>query len=195
MTALMKHGTITVLLLAAGALALAQPAAPPDTAPARTRFPRLELAPLAGSRTLLPDSLRGRVFWVVFAFRRQDQSVIDTWLPWLDRAQSADSTSRFFEVPLMGPSIPRLLRGVISAGMKVTVPADKHAHLAPYYGDFEQLADELGLADRATVYIFLVGPDGFIASRAEGRATEERARELFDTARSIGKTGGNGGYQ
>ncbi|MBN2537272.1 hypothetical protein JXB37_03235 [candidate division WOR-3 bacterium] len=188
----MRHGTIAVLLLAAGGLALAQPGAPPDTAPARTRFPRLELAPLDGSRTLLPDSLRGRVFWVVFAFRRQDQSVIDTWLPWLDRAGAEDSTSRFFEVPLMGPSIPRLLRGVISAGMKVTVPADKHAHLAPYYGDFEQLADELGLADRAKVYIFLVGPDGFIAGRTEGNATEERARELLDTARSIGHTGGDG---
>jgi hypothetical protein len=190
MTAVMKHRTITVLLLAAGALALAQPGAPPDTAPARTRFPRLELAPLAGSRILLPDSMRGRVFWVVFAFRRQDQSVIDTWLPWLDRARAEDSTSRFLEVPLMGPSIPRLLRGVISAGMKVTVPADRHAHLAPYYGDFEPLADELGMADRATVHIFLVGPDGLIARQTRGRATDGRALELLNEAGRIRHAGG-----
>jgi hypothetical protein len=178
-----KAGTAAILALGCLAL-LAAGDDPGQTTPA-LRFPRMELTLIDGSRTVLPDSMSGQVFWAAFAFRRQDQSIVDTWVPLLDEATQQDSTCRFYEIPLMGPRIPGFLRGIIRAGMRAGIPADKHSCLAPYYGDVDTIAAWLGMDNRETVHLFLVRKDGFVAHRAEGKATEKSVSEMLDTARLL----------
>ena len=149
------------------------------------RLPAIELVTLSGRRIILPDSGSGPGTLLAFAFRRQDQSLVDSWLPWVE--QVAATGCGFYEVPLLGPSVPRFLRGVVRAGMRTTVPRQLHRHLAPYYGDIDRIAKALGLLDRTTAHIVLVACDGRVVLQAQGSAEEEAARLLLDSCRALSR--------
>lgn len=149
------------------------------------RLPSIELATLSGSRVVLPDSGPGPGSLLVFAFRRQDQSLIDSWLRWVEQVTAAGCG--FYAVPLLGPSVPRLLRGVIRAGMQTTVPRRLYRHIAPYYGDIDRCADALGIIDRTTVHVVLVARDGRIVLQGQGQAEARMARALLDSCRALGR--------
>ena len=134
------------------------------------KLPRLEATALDGSRLVLPDSVAANIALVGFGYQRQSQDDIDSWLnPFRNDYMLAEGF-RACEVPMMGPSIPGLLRGVINAGMRKATPLQQRRWVAPFYGNIDDYSMRLGITDRSRVQMFLLDGSGVVRWHAAGRA-------------------------
>ena len=134
------------------------------------KLPRLEATALGGSRLVLPDSVAANITLVGFGYQRQSQDDLASWLDPFRREYASADGFRACEVPMMGPSIPGLLRGVINAAMRNATPLEDRRWVAPFYGDIDDYSKRLGVTDRRLVHILLLDGSGFIRWHAAGRA-------------------------
>jgi|WetSurMetagenome_2_1015567.scaffolds.fasta_scaffold216582_1 hypothetical protein len=142
-----------------------------DAAPIMwAKLPRLEATALDGSALVIPDSVAANITLVGFGYQRQSQDDIDSWLQPFRREYMPADGFRACEVPMMGPSVPGLLRGVINAGMRNATPMERRRWVAPFYGDINDYSRRLGVTDRSRVQIFLLDGSGVVRWYASGRA-------------------------
>ncbi len=134
------------------------------------KLPRLEATALDGSRLVLPDSVAASITLVGFGYQRQSQGDIDSWLQPFRREYMPAEGFRACEVPMMGPSIPGLLRGVINAAMRNGIPLQERRWVAPFYGDIDDYSMRLGVTDRTLVQVFLLDGSGVVRWHSSGRA-------------------------
>ncbi|HTW91114.1 MAG TPA: hypothetical protein VMH22_05340 [bacterium] len=134
------------------------------------KLPRLEATALDGTRLVLPDSVATYMTLVGFGYQRQSQDDIDSWLGPFRQEYTAVNQFRACEVPMMGPSIPGLLRGVINSGMRKATSEENRHWVAPFYGDIDGYSKRLGVEDRSRVYVFLLDGSGVVRWHASGRA-------------------------
>ena len=89
----------------------------------------------------LPDDLDGDVNLVLVAFQRQQQAVVDGWLP-TARALAAERPAlRFYEMPTIGRGYV-VIRPIITKGMRngVTAEADREATIFAH-ADYAVIGD------------------------------------------------------
>jgi hypothetical protein len=134
------------------------------------KLPRLEATALDGSRLVLPDSTAANITLVGFGYQRQSQDDLASWLDPFRREYASADGFRACEVPMMGPSIPGLLRGVINSAMRNATPIERRRWVAPFYGDINDYSRRLGVTDRSRVHIFLLDGSGVVRWHASGRA-------------------------
>ena len=67
-------------------------------------FPRLAARDLDGREVTLPAGLPGERNVVLIAFRRDQQKLVNSWVPWLEQRAAADPRLRFVELPAIGRS-------------------------------------------------------------------------------------------
>jgi len=133
-------------------------------------MPRLEATALDGSRIVLPDSVAGSIALVGFGFRRDSQDDLDSWLDPFRREYTPADGFLACEVPMMGPRIAGLLRGVINGAMRKATSRERWRWVAPFYGDVDGYSKQLGVDDRSRVQMFLLDGSGVIRWHAAGRA-------------------------
>ena len=51
---------------------------------------------------MLPEAFDGDRNIVIVAFRREHQTLVDSWVPWLEEHAWNDAGLRFFEIPTIG---------------------------------------------------------------------------------------------
>ena len=134
------------------------------------RLPRLEAGTLDGHRLVLPDSAAGNIALVGFAYQRESQEDLNSWLQPIRQEYMPADGFLTCEVPMMGSRIPGLLRGVINAAMRRATPMETRRWVAPYYGDIDGYSRRLGVTDRSRVQMFLLDGSGVIRWHASGRA-------------------------
>jgi hypothetical protein len=85
----------------------------------RVSFPQLAARDLSGREVTLPAGLPGERNVVLIAFRRDQQKLVDTWVPWLEQRAAADPGLRFVELPAIGlqwePARPAIDGGMAAA--------------------------------------------------------------------------------
>jgi hypothetical protein len=134
------------------------------------KLPRLEATALDGRRLVLPDSTAANIALVGFGYQRQSQDDLASWLDPFRREYASADGFRACEVPMMGPSIPGLLRGVINAGMRKATPLQQRRWVAPFYGNIDDYSERLGVTDRSQIQVFLLDGSGVIRWQSSGRA-------------------------
>lgn len=134
------------------------------------KLPRLEATALDGSRLVLPDSTAANIALIGFGYQRQSQDDINSWLEPFRREYLPADGFRACEVPMMGPSIPGLLRGIINAAMRNATPTDRRRWVAPFYGDIDDYSRRLAVTDRGHVQMFLLDGSGVVRWQSSGRA-------------------------
>jgi|GEM_PF-1964716 len=143
-----------------------------------------------GSRLVLPDSAGGNITLVGFAYKRESQDDLSSWLlPFLQRFEPAGGF-RAYEIPMMGPRIPGLLRGVINRAMRNAIPEPDRRWVAPFYGDIDAYSKRLGVSDRSRVQMFLLDGSGVIRWHASGAADSTRLAGLMRAAAELAAGGG-----
>ena len=83
-------------------------------------FPRLDARDLDGREVTLPAGLPGEWNIVLIAFQRQQQELVDSWVPWLEERAAAAPWLRFAELPAIGLQW-RPARPVIDGGMAAAI--------------------------------------------------------------------------
>jgi hypothetical protein len=151
-----------------------------------SRFPTVAARDLTGRRLTLPDGLEGDRNVVVVAFRRHQQSDVDSWVPWLEERAERDPDLRFYEVPAISDAWAPARR-FIDGGMATAIgdPVVLRRTLT-VYGDLRRLTDPLEIDDRDHIHLFLVDGDGLVRWRAAGafeaRVADDLGAELDGSA-------------
>jgi hypothetical protein len=148
---------------------MSEPGAKPVAA---MRFPRLAARDLEGRGRWLPDDFAGTCNLVVVAFRREQQSMVDSWIAWFDTIAGQYPGVRCYEVPVIATRW-WLARPVIDGGMARAVRAqDARRRTLTVYTDVRRVTDALAIEDTRTVTVLLVDSDGRVRGRTTGPATE-----------------------
>lgn len=177
----MKHVIPLVLALAAAAVAASA---------IGERLPRLEAGTLDGRRLVFPDSAGDNIALIGFAYKREAQDDLNSWLvPFRQEYRPADGF-RVYEIPMMGRKIPGLLRGVINRAMRNATPKENRRWVAPFYGDIDTYSQRLGVEDRSRVQMFLLDGSGVIRWHAAGPADSSRLAGLMRVVAELAAGGG-----
>jgi hypothetical protein len=141
-------------------------------------FPHLQARNLEGLGVDLPGAFAGDRNLVAVAFRREHQSLVDSWVPWFDQHAAVDPGLRFYEVPTIG-RIWAPVRKVIDGGMASAIrnPVILQRTLT-VYGDVNRVTRPLGIEDRSTIALLLVDASGQVLWRGAGGFTTALAHDL-----------------
>lgn len=169
----------TILLALAVLAAAANPrpeADPPTDTPAL--FPKVTGENLNGKTFHLPGDLGGERNVVVIAFEREQQAIVDTWLPTLAKAAKEKPTFRYYEIPTLS-RMPESDRAFTDNGMRSGIPDTAvRAITITLYIDKAPFLKSLRLPNEKTIYVLLVDKQGTIYWRDEGRFTVKKGEAL-----------------
>jgi hypothetical protein len=148
-------------------------------------FPRLTARDLDGHEVMLPAGLPGEWNVVIVAFRRQQQELVDSWVPWLEERAAEMPCLRFVELPAIGLQW-QPARPVIDGGMAAAIrdPQTRRRTLT-VYTDVRRVTAPLGIADRSTIWLFLVDRAGRVRWRGSGGWDAAVAAELTEALASL----------
>jgi len=146
--------------------------------PEQLVFPRLAARDLTGRDRELPVAFDGERNVVLVAFRREHQTAVDSWVPWLDAAAADDSGLRFYEVPTISDRWSPARR-FIDGGMATSIgdPVVLRRTMT-VYGDLRRLTDPLEITHRDDITVLLVDGSGGVRWRGSGPFDDALADQL-----------------
>jgi hypothetical protein len=141
-------------------------------------FPTTKARNLEGRNVELPAGFSGTRNVVMIAFQRQHQSLVDSWVPWLEEAMSRDPELAIYEVPTLGSMwIPA--RSFIDGGMAAAIRSPKILQRTlTVYGNTKSYAEALKIRSRSTITLLVVTRDGVVRWSGTGGFTPESAAAL-----------------
>ena len=108
------------------------------------KLPTLAARALDGKAYELPGDLRTQYSFVLVAFHREHQALVDTWLPWLLDLEQRRSDVAVYELPVLSTSYSPA-RWLIDGGMARGIPdASARARTITVYTDVTKAVRELG---------------------------------------------------
>ena len=142
------------------------------------RLPPLSGRSLDGRHHHLPDDLREQHTFIITAFRREQQALVDEWLPWLVDLEERRPDVAVYELPVLSSAYSPA-RWFIDGGMARGVGTDAaRARTITVYTDVAQAVRELGLAGTDTIGVLLVDRSGRIRAREHGGFDDEKTMRL-----------------
>ena len=131
-------------------------------------FPQLGARDLEGREVKLPAGLPGEWNVVIVAFRRQQQELVDSWVPWLEERAAVTPWLRFAELPAIGLQW-QPARPVIDGGMAAAIRDQQtRRRTLTVYTDLRRVTTPLGISDRNTIWLFLTDRAGRVRWRGSG---------------------------
>ena len=142
------------------------------------RFPQIRARSLEREHYDLPAEFEGRRNVAVVAFRREQQQLVDTWLPFLLTLEAGHDDLRVYEIPAISQRWAPA-RWFIDGGMAVGI-ADQQARARTLtsYTDVGHVQRALGLRDDTTIATVLTGRDGRITWMTTGAFTDRAGEDL-----------------
>jgi len=141
-------------------------------------FPDIAARDLQGRDLRLPVGFAGERNVVIIAFQRNHQSLVDSWVPWLEEQSASDAGLRFYELPTIGriwAPARRFIDGGMAAAIREPVILQRTLTI---YGDVTRLTRPLGIVDRSTISVLLVDATGSVRWQGSGAFDGATAREL-----------------
>jgi carbon monoxide dehydrogenase subunit G len=148
------------------------------------RLPTLSGRALDGEPYELPDDLRKQHTFLIAAFRREQQALVDEWLPWLLALEQRKSDVAVYELPVLSAAYGPV-RWFIDGGMARGVGTDSaRARTLTVYTDVGKVVSALGLPGTETIAVMLVEGSGRILATELGGFDEGKAERLADALQS-----------
>jgi hypothetical protein len=142
------------------------------------RFPTVTARNLQRHKVTLPDDFEGERNVLLIAFQQWQQSLIDTWLPFVQRLERAQQGVRYYELPV----IQRLnfaARTFINEGMRAGIPDPlARERTVTLYLDKTLFRQTLDLPHEEDIFVLLVDRQGRVLWRSEGTFTSEKGDML-----------------
>ena len=146
-------------------------------------FPDIAARDLQGKDVDLPAGFSGERNVVIIAFQRNHQTLVDSWVPWLEEQAASDPDLRFYELPTIGrlwAPARRFIDGGMAAAIREPVILQRTLTI---YGDINRLVQPLGIGNRSTIAVLLVDATGIVLWHGSGPRTEAGERELDSALR------------
>lgn len=132
------------------------------------QFPPLQSETLNQKKVSLPEDFGGRRNILLVAYKMDQQSVVDSWGPFLASAKAKYAGVRFYELPVLGSNIS-LMRSFIDGGMRNGI-ADSATRdrTITLYTDVDALQKALGVTGTSTIHAVVVDKSGKVLATASG---------------------------
>lgn len=148
-------------------------------------FPEVRGKNLEGKPFFLPRDFEGELNLVFLAFQREQQLMVNTWLPTADLLEDIHPGLKYYELPTISRMNP-IARWFINTGMRsgISDPKSRRKTITLYLdkGPFRE-ALEIPVED--TIYILLVNKKGEVVWREEGPCNVDKAKNLSDFIKSF----------
>jgi hypothetical protein len=128
---------------------------------------RLQEENLAGQQIVLPDAAAGKVAVLVFGFSRASQYSTDAWMRHLRKEFGKNSGVLLYQLPVLEDA-PRLIRGMITSGMKRGVPEGERSTFVPVMHNEADLKRLVGYKEADDAYLVVLDRTGKVAYQAHG---------------------------
>jgi hypothetical protein len=143
------------------------------------QFPAVSGSNLQREKSSLPNDFAGDFNVLLVAFQRWQQSVIDTWIPFVRQLEKTYPNVRYYELPTI-ESMNRVARTFINEGMRAGIPDPvARERTITLYLDKSAFRRALGLGSEDDIYILLVDRDGKVLWRAQGAFAREKGDTLL----------------
>ena len=130
-------------------------------------IPRLHARDLNGNNWVIPHNLPAEKTLLLFAFKREQQNSIDSWIDGLG-LRAPESKIAWIEIPLLQKSW-KLLRSWIDQRMKRGITDyDLRGHVWTIYTNRDSFLKDIGLTSANSIYALVVRKDGTVLSSAFG---------------------------
>jgi hypothetical protein len=148
-------------------------------------FPLTRGENLEGRVFTLPAGLEGAYNLLFIAFQRDQQTDIDSWLPFVKQLVKEYPALAYYELPTIYRGNP-LFRWWLNTSMHMGIP-DKKAREATItlYLDKQAFRKALDIPDEDHIYVLLVNRKGEVLWRVEGPFKEEKGRDLKHALESL----------
>jgi len=142
------------------------------------RFCALDARNLVGDKIRIPQDLNADKSCIIVAFERQQQSVIDSWIPSLLKLEKEKNGFAFYEVPVIQSGY-KPVRWFIDGAMAKSIKTDEgKKRTITSYTDVSKFVKSMRL-DKKEISLFIVKKDGSILAEANGAYDEQKAKKLF----------------
>jgi len=170
-----------VAVVARGLLAvwLALPAAA-----AAQQFPRLQEENLAGQQVILPDAASGKVAVLVLGFSRASQAPTEAWAKRTGADFGKSAGFELYQMPVLEEA-PRFIRGMITSGMKKSVPENQRANFVPIMHNEAELKKLVGYKEPDDAYLVVLDRGGQVAFQTHGATPEANYAGLKSKLESL----------
>ncbi|MDF1809555.1 MAG: hypothetical protein P1U42_07665 [Phycisphaerales bacterium] len=147
-------------------------------------FPTISAENLNREPVTLPDDLAGNPAIVLVAFKRQQQSNVNTWLDQLTMIEESIPGVRVIETPTISSFYWGWMAGFIDGGMRSGIPdQDARARTITLYTNTQKFRDALGLESNSTIYAVLLDDSGRVLRIEPGDFSQEKFDRLLDSQR------------
>ncbi|MHA2601569.1 MAG: hypothetical protein AM324_005490 [Candidatus Thorarchaeota archaeon SMTZ1-83] len=144
------------------------------------QFPRVSGSNLLGDKVQLPDQLDADFNVLVVAFQRWHQSLVDSWVPFLESLVEKNSDLDYYELPTIR-RMNWLYRTMLDNGMRAGIPSrETRRRTITLYIDKEPFKKQLAIPDENNVHLFLVTSEGEVLWNALGGFDEEKGKSLSE---------------
>ena len=141
-------------------------------------FPELEGSNLEGKKFVLPKDFEGELNLTLIAFLREQQALVDTWLPLARSLQDRYEGFRYYELPTIYRANPAY-RWFINTGMRRGIKdPEARAATITLYLDKKKFRSSLQLPHEGTIYALLVDKRGRVVWRVEGALSKAKQKDL-----------------
>jgi hypothetical protein len=148
-------------------------------------FPEVEGRNLEGLEFKLPADFGGAVNLVLIAFRREQQVLVDTWLPPASALADSLGDLQYYELPVLSRTY-KILRRFIDGGMRAGI-SDLAARerTITLYIDKKPFLKALGISNEDTIYILVLASDGRVTLMLDGAYSQDKASSVYRAAREL----------
>jgi len=141
-------------------------------------FPTVSGSNLARQELEFPRDFAGELNLLFVPFLREQQSVVNTWIPYAEMLESSTAGLIYYELPTIY-QMSMVSRTFINEGMRAGIPDPKaRERTVTLYVDLDQFMQATGIADKNDVHILLVDRTGNILWRTVGAFDEEKGQSL-----------------
>jgi hypothetical protein len=141
-------------------------------------FPKVKGKNLLKRELNLPQDFGGELNIAIIAFDRDQQGMIDEWIPEAKKLRSRFPQLKYYEIPTIR-KLPGVFQSFINNGMRKGIPdEDSRESTITIFLNKKKFLRELGIADEKKIYIFLVNKDGKIFGKWEDKFTQEKFAEV-----------------
>lgn len=148
-------------------------------------FPHVQGSNLEGRKFNLPEDFEGELDLVFVAFQREQQTLVDSWLPLVKTLVARYEGLRYYELPTIYRA-NSLVRWFINNGMRSGIP-DQHARESTItlYIDKEPFRAALGIPDEQAIHVLLIDAAGRVIWRTTDAHAAEKEKDLENAISNV----------
>ena len=142
------------------------------------QFPTVTARNLLRRQVTLPADFEGEVNVLLIAFQQWQQSLVDTWLPFVEQLEQSQQGVCYYELPVI-QRMNAVARTFINEGMRAGIPNPlARERTITLYLDKVLFRQTLDLPHEDDIYVMAVNRQGQIIWRSAGAFTSEKGQAL-----------------